>query len=807
MDIAILAPSPVGFAMGGAEHLWLGLQAHLNEETNHNCELFKFPSPGSDAREIIASYLEPQRFNLAHFDLLITGKDPAWFTQHRDHRLYLLHRLRGLYDTYHFFGEPDDERPESAAAQMALDGLERLVKQEGSLFQASVITENLVQAIDNGEIPQRDLRFPGPFIRRVVHSLDQLALGTGKIKHYAAISRTVTRRPDYFPQGVQANVLYPPPRLTGFRSLKGEHFFTVSRLDSAKRIDHIIKEFRKVRGKVPLLIGGVGPADQQLRDLAAGDNRIIFLGKLTDDQILDHYARSIAVPFVPYDEDYGFITIEAMKSRKPVITMQDSGGVTEFVKNGKNGWCVPNKEGALTAAFQDALKNPEVVEDYGRAAELSVKDISWKKVAEGLLREPQRLASVRKSKATSGDRRRKLLIACTMGIFPPRGGGQARLFHLGKSLAEEFDVTALCLIESSGERSEQSIAPNFREVRIPKSSAHDVREAEESAKVGWIPITDIVSGDLVPLTPEFEQQLVELGAESDAVVCAGPYLFDVIRRLLPGKPVLLDAQNLEVELKRDILPDSQHSDILLRQVQAVEGRCWHESSLVFACTNRDLKALAAEYGPRAAESIEVPNGFAADEAVFVSQEERDALSKSISPELRKSVLFLGSWHGPNLSAVETILKIGPSFDDVHFLIVGSACLAFAERELPANVRMLGIVDDEEKRLLLASASVALNPMLEGSGSNLKMFDYFGAGIPVISTEFGARGTGAIAGDHYIEASLARLPVALSEFFASGRTHDLMIERARTLVVDNYDWKVIGRPFLAKVKHILKSKKG
>ena len=42
-------------------------------------------------------------------------------------------------------------------------------------------------------------------------------------------------------------------------------------------------------------------------------------------------------------------------------------------------------------------------------------------------------------------------------------------------------------------------------------------------------------------------------------------------------------------------------------------------------------------------------------------------------------------------------------------------------------------------MYLNLADVAVNPMLSGSGTNLKMFDYMASGIPVVSTKVGARG--------------------------------------------------------------------
>lgn len=804
MDIAILAPSPVRFAMGGAEHLWLGLQRHLNEDTAHNCEVFKFPSPGDDLGEILASYLEPQRFDLDHFDVLLTGKDPAWFVEHADHRIYMLHKLRGLYDTYHFFREPEIEDQANPVARKALADLDRLIRQGAGPSKARKVVEALLTEIGRNGIDDHTLRFPGPFTRQVVHSLDQIALNPERIALYAAISRTVAKRADYFPPRAKVAIAHPPPRLSGFQCKRPEHFFTVSRLDSAKRIDLIIREYAKVPGDVPLLIGGVGPALEDLRAAAAGDDRIVFLGKLTDVETLDHYGRSIAVPFTPYDEDYGLITVEAMKSGKPVMTVADTGGVTELVRDGENGWCVPNEEGALAKAFEDSISDMTRTAEMGRAAERSVRDITWENVAEVLLgdRKAKKVYLGGKFSKRTAAAKGKIVVVSTFGIYPPRGGGQSRIFHLYSKIAEKYDVVAVCLVGGQEEFSDREIAKGFREIRIPKTDAHEQEETKKSGDVEWVPITDIVCSDLIQLTPRFEEVLSELAKDADAVVASGPYLIDAIARAMPKTPLLYEAHNLEVELKRDIIPDTSAGRKLIDTTARVEKSCWTDSKLVFACAARDLASLSREYGASSARQIEVPNGFSVSETTYTSPADRASLSSALHPSMQKSALFLGSWHGPNLTAVGTIIGIAPLFDDVRFLLVGSACLAFKGRDLPANVMMLGVVDEEEKDLLLASGSVAINPMSEGSGSNLKMLDYFGSGIPVISTMFGARGIEAEPGVHFIPAEIEELPRALSEFFSVRSGHDEMISRAHELAVSRYSWDVIGSEFLGEMEALL-----
>ena len=76
-----------------------------------------------------------------------------------------------------------------------------------------------------------------------------------------------------------------------------------------------------------------------------------FTGAITERQLIDLYAGALAVVFPPFDEDYGYVTLEAFLARKPVITTTDAGGPLEFVDDGVTGLvCEPTPE-ALGAAI------------------------------------------------------------------------------------------------------------------------------------------------------------------------------------------------------------------------------------------------------------------------------------------------------------------------------------------------------------------------------------------------------------------------------------------------------------------------
>ena len=100
MKIAIIAPSPVPYTVGGAEKLWWGMLDAFRRYSDHEVELLKTPTRESTFSELLDSYNYYARLDLNHFDLVISTKYPAWMVWHDNHWVYLQHKLRGLYDTY-----------------------------------------------------------------------------------------------------------------------------------------------------------------------------------------------------------------------------------------------------------------------------------------------------------------------------------------------------------------------------------------------------------------------------------------------------------------------------------------------------------------------------------------------------------------------------------------------------------------------------------------------------------------------------------------------------------------------------------
>lgn len=789
MKIAIVTPHPVPLALGGAENLWWGLQDHFQTKTEHECDVIALLSPEGSFWDLISSYETFSKLDLSTYDCVISGKYPAWMVNHPHHVCYMLHRLRGLYDTY-----PAGLDDSQLFKHPRLRGLVEWMTDTGGDYPDDEQIPELfdkLRELKSADLPESTFAFPGPLIRSVVHFLDRAALSPRRIRRYASISDTVRKRRGYFPEDVVVDVLHPPAHRSDYRTGEGRYLFTSSRLDRPKRVDLLVEAMKFVPQNISLRIAGTGPDEERLKALAGSDRRIEFLGYVSDEAMPSLYENALAVPFIPYDEDYGLVTIEAMKSGKPVLTFTDSGGPREFVRDGETGFVTNPSAQALAERIQILADQPALAKAMGEKAMQEVASVTWENVASGLLQTVPPVARIRRA------RRPKLTVATTFRVFPPMNGGQARVYHLYKNLADTFDIDIVSLGISTDTRSEREIAPGLLEIHVPKSNPHAEAERDLSHLVGDIPITDIAAYPLIGLTPAFHEALELSALTSDAVIACHPYLVDALRRAAPGKPLWYEAQDVEITLKSAMLSGA-NAKALIEEVRNAERASWISAERVFACASRDLAELEGIYGRTTAHLYEVPNGVALDEIPYTDLSRRRQLQEHSGLRHQQTAIFMGSWHGPNLEAIEEILEAAPKRSNTRFVIMGSACTPFKQRSVPSNVDMLGQVDDTTRNSLLAVADVALNPMRSGSGTNLKMLDYFASGIPVISSSFGARGLSIEQDRHFLSSDVG-LADALSKLAATD-DHRLarMIEAARQLVEDDYGWNVIAQRFAKRL---------
>jgi glycosyltransferase involved in cell wall biosynthesis len=181
---------------------------------------------------------------------------------------------------------------------------------------------------------------------------------------------------------LRSTVLYPPPPPRAYRcDAYDDYVFMVSRLTPLKRADLLLRALATADGAgIRAVIGGDGDERGRLDALAAHlgvADRVMFTGPLPEPDMLQHLARCRVVCFPPVSEDYGFVTVEAFASGKPVITCTDSGGPAELVIGGERGLvCAPTPE-AMAKALRQCMEDAAEAERMGRRAREFVETLTW----------------------------------------------------------------------------------------------------------------------------------------------------------------------------------------------------------------------------------------------------------------------------------------------------------------------------------------------------------------------------------------------------------------------------------------------
>ena len=114
-------------------------------------------------------------------------------------------------------------------------------------------------------------------------------------------------------------------------------------------------------------------------------DRIDFAGAVAFQDLVELYSNCLAVYFAPFQEDYGYITLEAFLSRKPVLTAPDSGGPTEFVEDGETGCVVELDAEKLAECLRDLHTHRERSTAMGEAGYERVREISWDAAIDALV--------------------------------------------------------------------------------------------------------------------------------------------------------------------------------------------------------------------------------------------------------------------------------------------------------------------------------------------------------------------------------------------------------------------------------------
>lgn len=344
MKIA-LCSSFVPFVKGGYRNIVEWLESELRI-AGHQVERIYLPQV--DAPELLLGQMMAYRWiDLTETaDRVICFRPPAHFIPHPNKVLWFIHHVRAFYDLwdtpYRTF--PDD--PHHRAIRFALHESDTLALNEAkSIFTNSKVVSDRLQAYNK----------------------------------------------------VNSEVLYPPVANSEkfhCRTFNQEIAY-VCRVEHHKRQHLLLEALSYTRTPVKLRIAGKASNSayaEELRSIIAKrglEQRVVFDDRwISEEEKIDILSECLAAAYLPLDEDsYGYPTLEASHSGKPIITTYDSGGVLEFVVDEHNGILTEPNPKSLADAMDKMYLDRANTQKMGHNAFTRIGDlnISWAHVVNRLL--------------------------------------------------------------------------------------------------------------------------------------------------------------------------------------------------------------------------------------------------------------------------------------------------------------------------------------------------------------------------------------------------------------------------------------
>lgn len=335
MRIAIVN-NAVPFLRGGAEHLAEALVAKL-EEFGHQATLVRIPFRWDPPEKIAEQIVSSRLFRFPNIDRVVALKFPAYYVRHPDKIVWLLHQFRQAYD---WWGTPQGLADSSSGRRI----------------------REMICAADN------------EYLREAHKVYTNSSVTGGRLLRF---------------NGISSEPLLPPlGNADGFHNKAyGDYILCLGRLNATKRQHLVVQALRHCRTGVRVVVAGRAETEsdvaaiEQITSQSRFRDRITFLNRfISEEEKADLLSQALACAYLPYDEDsYGYVTLEACLSHKPVITCSDSGGIHELVRHGESGSIVSPDPAAIAAEMDRLFLDKGLAQRFGdRGYEIARSlNITW----------------------------------------------------------------------------------------------------------------------------------------------------------------------------------------------------------------------------------------------------------------------------------------------------------------------------------------------------------------------------------------------------------------------------------------------
>lgn len=384
-------------------------------------------------------------------------------------------------------------------------------------------------------------------------------------------------------------------------------------------------------------------------------------------------------------------------------------------------------------------------------------------------------------------------------IDPPVGGGRIRLLGLYHNLGQQFDTKYVGTYDWPGEKYRRHyLSDSLEEIDIPLSEKHFLEAEKWKERAGGKTIIDSAFHQLAVNSKEYVAEAQRFAKQADVVIFSHPWIFPLVKDYInkASQTIIYDSHNVEGYLRTMLLDDGGFGSEIAREVVRVEYELCHYADLVLACSHDDRQLFNKLYQIPFSKIKVVPNGVFSKKILPADKRDKIRLKEELGLGCEPASIFIASGYPPNVEAADFIChNLAPKLNDVQFIIAGGVGDAFDISQLHQagikNVKFTGHISEEDKIKYLQACDLAINPMFSGSGTNIKMFDFFAAGLPTITTATGARGIPLLSSPAYCISEQEDFAKSIRSLLNDDRQMINLSENAIGLVHEKFSWENIS----------------
>ena len=397
-------------------------------------------------------------------------------------------------------------------------------------------------------------------------------------------------------------------------------------------------------------------------------------------------------------------------------------------------------------------------------------------------------------------KKKVLIIMPYENMYPPKNGGLQRCFNLFNQLTKHFEVT--CVTHDSKENllSGSENYPSTLNAAIYTS--HNQKAAKDifsllpgrlgnAVKYRWLTkdFKHSADGSFLKLYPVLKNVLKK--DTFDYIILENLSLTRQarwMRQYNKKAKIIYNAYNVDSLLaqKKDSGSVQQQKEI--DDLANTESNLYKVIDGIFCCSQVDLDTFTDLNQRKIGINYVLPNGV---DTTFFSH------SVNIEQQHLKNIIFCGSLdYEPNKEGLLWFYKnVWPLVIErlpgrMLYVVGRGNSESYRELLKDATVNFIGEVP--EVTPFYRKCNVAIAPLLQGSGTRLKILEAMSLGNPVVTTSIGIEGIDAKASEDVLVSDDARgFADAVIHLSTDAGFSEYISNNARRLVENKYSWDFIG----------------